>query len=66
MYEIPAYHIDKGNQRFSFDDVIEMGDGLPPHGSEIECSMRLKEGAIYPLAIRFLTVEKSSVDDYFS
>lgn len=66
LYEIPAYHVDKGNQRYSYDDVIELGEGLPPRGSTVECAMRLKEGAIYPLAIRFLTVEKTSVDEYFS
>lgn len=65
LYEIPAFIAGKGNNRLGYDDVIELGDGLPPHGSEVKLSIRLKEGAIYPLAIQFITVVKTSADDYF-
>ena len=66
LYEIPVFKEGNGNKKYSFDDVIEMGDGLPPYGSEVLLSMRLKEGAIYPLALKIVTVVKSSADDYFA
>lgn len=67
LFEIPSYVTGKGNTRYSYDDVIEsLGDGLPPLGSTVEVAMRLKEGAVYPLAIRFIEIQKQNVDDYFS
>lgn len=66
MYEIPVFMEGKGNQKFSFDDVIELGDGLPPYGSEVLLSCRLKEGAVYPLAIKIINLVKANADDYFA
>lgn len=66
LYEIPAFVQGKGNTRYSYDDVIELGDGLPPHGSTVKLSIRLKEGALYPLAIQFIEIVKTSADDYFA
>lgn len=66
LYEIPAFVAGKGNTRYSYDDVIELGDGLPPHGSTVKLSIRLKEGAMYPLAIQFIEIVKTSADDYFA
>lgn len=66
MYEIPVFMEGKGNQKFTFDDVIELGDGLPPYGSEILLSCRLKEGAVYPLAIKIINLVKANADDYFA
>lgn len=65
QYEIPVFKEGSGNKKFTFDDVIELGDGLPPYGSEVLLSCRLKEGAIYPLAVKIITVVKMSADDYF-
>lgn len=66
LYEIPVFREGTGNKKYSFDEVIEMGDGLPPYGSEVLLSMRLKEGAVYPLALKIVTIVKSSADDYFA
>lgn len=66
LYEIPVFREGTGNKKYSFDDVIEMGDGLPPYGSEVLLSIRLKEGALYPLALKIVTIVKSSADDYFA
>lgn len=66
LYEIPAFIEGKGNTRYGYEDVIELGDGLPPHGSEVKLSIRLKEGALYPLAIQFIKIVKTSADDYFA
>ena len=65
QYEIPAFVEGNGNKRYSFDDVIELGDGLPPHGSEVKLSCRLKEGSIYPLAVLFIEIRKQDVSEYF-
>lgn len=66
LYEIPVFKEGCGNKKFSYDEVIELGDGLPPYGSEVLLSIRLKEGALYPLALKIITVIKSSADDYFA
>lgn len=66
QYQIPVFVEGKGNKKYSYDEVIELGDGLPPYGSEVLLSCRLKEGAIYPLAIKFITVVKTSADDFFA
>lgn len=66
LYEIPVFREGTGNKKYSFDEVIAMGDGLPPYGSEVLLSMRLKEGAVYPLALKIVTIVKSSADDYFA
>ena len=65
QYEIPAFVQGQGNKRYSFDDVIELGDGLPPHGSVVKLSCRLKEGSIYPLAVMFIEINKQDASDYF-
>ena len=66
QYDVPAFVEGKGNTKFSYDDIIELGDGLPPYGSEVLFSCRLKEGAIYPIAIKFVTIVKTSADDFFA
>ena len=66
LYEIPIFKAGEGNSKYSFDDVIEMGGGLPPYGSVVKLSMRLKESAIYPLALQIIEVVKVSADDYFN
>lgn len=65
LYEIPVFKLGEGNKKYSFDEVIEMGDGLPPYGSTVKLSMRLKEGAIYPLALQIIEIRKANADDYF-
>lgn len=66
LYEIPVFMEGKGNEKYTYEDVIDkLGDGLPPYGSEVILSCRLKEGAIYPLACKFVTIQKASADDYF-
>ena len=66
LYPIPVFKEGDGNKKYSMDDVIdEWGDGLPPYGSEVVLSCRLKEGAVYPLAIKFITIVKANADDYF-
>lgn len=66
MYEIPVFMEGKGNKKYTYEEVIELGDGLPPYGSEVLLSCRLKEGAVYPLAIKFITIVKANADDYFA
>lgn len=66
QYEIPVFKEGAGNKKFTFDEVIEMGDGLPPYGSEVLLSCRLKAGAIYPLAVKIINVVKASADDFFA
>lgn len=67
QYQIPVFVDGKGNRKYTFEEVInELGDGLPPYGSEVLLSCRMKEGAIYPLAVKFMTIVKSSADDYFA
>ena len=66
QYQVPVFVEGKGNNKYSYDDVIELGDGLPPYGSEVLLSCRLKEGAIYPLALKLITVVKTSADDFFA
>ncbi len=65
LYEIPVFKQGEGNKKYSYEDVIEMGDGLPPYGSTVKLSMRLKEGAIYPLALQIIEIRKANADDYF-
>lgn len=65
QYEIPAFVDGEGNKRYSYDDVIDLGEGLPPTTSTVKVSCRLKEGAIYPLAVLFLEIRKQDASDYF-
>ena len=65
LYEIPVFKLGEGNKKYSFDEVIEMGEGLPPYGSTVKLSMRLKEGAVYPLALQIIELKKANADDYF-
>ena len=64
-YEIGTFTPEDGNHRFSYDDVIEMGNGLAPNGSEVTLSIRLKEGSAYPLALRIDKLIKQDASDYF-
>lgn len=65
LYEIPVFRDGEGNKRYSFDDVVELGDGLPPIGSEVKLSIRLKKGALYPLAILIVDLVKQDAGKYF-
>lgn len=65
LYEIPVFRFGEGNKRYSYDDVIELGDGLPPIGSEVKLSIRLKKGALYPLALLIIELVKQDASHYF-
>lgn len=65
QYEVGTFTPEDGNHRFSYDEVIEMGDGLSPNGSEVTLSIRLKEGSAYPLALRIDKLIKQDASDYF-
>ena len=65
QYEFGTFLPNEGNHRYSFDDVYEMGEGLAPLQSEVTLSMRLKEGSIYPLALRIDKLNKQDAADYF-
>ena len=65
QYEFGTFLPSDGNKRYTFDDVIEMGEGLAPLKSEVTLSMRLKEGSIYPLALRIDKLNKQDAADYF-
>lgn len=65
LYEIPVFKEGDGNKKYTLAEVIELGDGLPPYGSEVLLSCRLKEGAIYPLALKLVTIVKANADDFF-
>jgi hypothetical protein len=66
QYEIPVFKEGSGNKKYTFQEVIDLGDGLPPYGSEVLLSCRLKEGAVYPLAVKLITIVKASADDFFA
>lgn len=65
MYEFGTFLPDDGNKRYSYDDVISLGDGLAPLRSEVTLSIRLKEGSAYPLALRIDKLVKQDASDYF-
>lgn len=65
QFEFSSFIDGKGNERFGYDDVIELGEGLPPIGSEVKLSMRLKDGGTYPMGLMFLKINKQDVSAYF-
>ena len=65
QYEFGTFLPGDGNHRYSYDDVIEMGDGLAPRGSEVTLSIRLKENSAYPLALRIDKLVKQDASDFF-
>lgn len=65
QYEFGTFTQADGNKRYSYDDVIEMGDGLAPLKSEVSLSIRLTSGAAYPLALRIDKLVKQDASDYF-
>lgn len=65
QYEISTFMEGEGNKRYSLDDVIQLGDGLAPHGSEVKLSIRLKENSAYPLALLITKLQKQDASDYF-
>lgn len=65
QYEFGTFLPGDGNKRYSYDDVIEMGEGLAPLKSEVTLSIRLKEGSCYPLALRIDRLLKQDASDYF-
>ena len=64
-YEIGTFTPETGNKRYSYDEVIEMGEGLAPLHSEVTLSIRLKQGSAYPLALRIDKLNKQDASDYF-
>ena len=66
QYEFAIFVEGKGNHKYTYNEIIELGDGLPPYGSEVILSCRLKKGAIYPLAVKFVTIVKANADDFFN
>lgn len=65
QYEIATFMEGDGNKRYSMDDVIELGEGLPPLGSIVKLSIRLKENSAYPLAVMIVKLQKQDASDYF-
>ena len=55
-FELPFRDIN-GNQYDSIEDAI--ADGLKWMGADVKLCINIKEGAIYPVAIKFLTEGKS-------
>lgn len=49
----------------TWEGFLDSVDNLAPVGSECEIVCNLKEGAIYPGAIRFTELKKVTADDYF-
>ena len=65
QYEFGTFLPGDGNKRYTYDDVIKMGDGLAPLQSEVTLSIRLKEKSAYPLALRIDKLVKQDASDYF-
>lgn len=65
QYEISTFMDGEGNKRYSCDDVIELGEGLAPTGSEVKLSIRLKENSAYPLGLLITKLQKQDASDYF-
>lgn len=65
QYEFGTFTAADGNKRYSYDDVIDMGDGLAPLKSDVSLSIRLTSGAAYPLALRIDKLVKQDASDYF-
>ena len=65
QYEFGTFLPTDGNKRYSYEDVIKMGDGLAPLQSEVTLSIRLKEGFACPLALRIEKLVKQDASDYF-
>lgn len=75
-YEISTFREGEGNTKYSYDDVIELGEGLPPNGSEVKLSIRLKvelddkgnptgKGSVYPLGLLITKLQKQDAGAYF-
>ena len=65
LYEIGTFVEGEGNKRYSYDDVVEMGEGLAPLGSEVKLSIRLKSEGFYPLALMIVELNKQDASDFF-
>lgn len=65
QFEFSSFIEGKGNERYGYDQIIELGEGLPPIGSDVKLSMRLKEGGVYPMALMFTKIKKQDVNDFF-
>lgn len=65
QFEFGTFIDGEGNKRYSYDDVLELGEGLAPIHSEVKLSMRLKEDGIYPLALLIVTLKKQDAADFF-
>lgn len=55
-FELPCKDLD-GNEHDSIEDYIK-DSKFPYLGAEVKCSINIKEGAVYPVAIMFLTEGK--------
>jgi len=65
QYEFGTFIDGEGNKRYSYDEVIDLGEGLAPIHSEVKLSMRLKEDGIYPLALLIVSLKKQDAADFF-
>ena len=65
QYEFGTFIDGEGNKRYSYEEVIELGEGLAPIHSDVKLSMRLKEDGIYPLALLIVNLKKQDAADFF-
>lgn len=65
QYEVNIFFASKGNKKFTWEEYNEEVENMTPYGSNVTLACRLKSGSIYPLALKFNTVEKATVDSYF-
>ena len=65
QYEFGTFIEGEGNKRYGYDDVLDLGEGLPPIHSEVKLSMRLKPDGIYPLALLIQKLHKQDAADFF-
>lgn len=64
-YPFGSFVDGQGNKRYDYDAVLELGEGLPPLYSDVKLSCRLKDGAIYPLALLFTKINKIDAAEFF-
>lgn len=64
-YEFGTFVEGEGNKRYGYDDVIELGEGLAPLHSKVKLSMRLKDGAVYPLGLMITELNKQDAAEFF-
>lgn len=52
IYEVPTKNNVNGRE---YDDILEVEDDMPTHGSLVTMSLNIKNGAVYPKAIVIYT-----------